>query len=81
MTCNLRDGIYEYFPWLQLGGVSCSRAGAGTALVGLAVPFFGPLYGLFVVVGFMVSFVAYFALMSSKDSGPCHGGSILRRPT
>ena len=65
----LRDGIYEYshgFNWVALVALAL---GAGTALVGLAVPFLRPLYDYSWFVGFIVSFVTYFALMRLPRQG------------
>jgi NCS1 family nucleobase:cation symporter-1 len=59
----LRGGAYEYshgFNWMALGALAL---GAGTALVGLAIPMLRPLYDYSWFVGFFVSFVAYYALM------------------
>jgi nucleobase:cation symporter-1, NCS1 family len=62
----LRDGAYEYsggFNWVAVGALVL---GAGTALVGLAVPWLRVLYDYSWFVGFAVSFVAYYALMRSQ---------------
>jgi NCS1 family nucleobase:cation symporter-1 len=59
----LRGGVYEYshgFNWMALGALAL---GAGSALVGLAVPRLRPLYDYSWFVGFLVSFIAYYALM------------------
>jgi NCS1 family nucleobase:cation symporter-1 len=59
----LRDGAYEYsrgFNWLAVAALA---TGAGTALVGLLVPWLRPLYDYSWFVGFAVSFVTYYALM------------------
>ena len=59
----LRGGAYEYsrgFNWLAITALA---AGAGTALVGLVVPALRPLYDYSWFVGFVVSFVTYYALM------------------
>src|SRR6266446_4093380 len=59
----LRGGVYEYshgFNWMALAALAL---GAGTALVGLAIPMLRPLYDYSWFVGFCVSFVAYYALM------------------
>ena len=64
----LRGGAYEYsrgFNWLA---VSALAAGAGTALVGLVVPSLRTLYDYSWFVGFVVSFVTYYALMKFHRS-------------
>ena len=58
-----RNGSYEYshgFNWRALISLA---AGAGTALVGLAVPPLRSLYDYSWFVGFAVSFASYYALM------------------
>src|SRR5215813_6605506 len=60
----LRRGAYEYsggFNWMALLALA---AGAGTALVGLAIPSLRTLYAHSWFVGFAISFVVYYALMS-----------------
>jgi NCS1 family nucleobase:cation symporter-1 len=60
----LRGGIYEYsngFNWLA---VLALVLGAAVALVGLVVPGLRVLYSYSWFVGFAVSFVAYYALMT-----------------
>jgi nucleobase:cation symporter-1, NCS1 family len=62
----LRGGAYEYwhgFNWLALGALA---AGAGTALVGLVAPLLRPLYDYSWFVGFSISFVVYYGLMTIK---------------
>jgi nucleobase:cation symporter-1, NCS1 family len=64
----LRGGIYEYskgFNWRAVGALAL---GAGTALVGLAIPSVRVLYDYSWFVGFAVSFVIYYATM--KSHGP-----------
>src|SRR6202163_4513697 len=66
----LRGGMYEYsrgFNWLA---VIALALGAGTALVGLVVAPLHVLYGYSWFVGFVVSFVAYYALMKMPRSNP-----------
>ncbi|HVM91220.1 MAG TPA: NCS1 family nucleobase:cation symporter-1 [Terriglobales bacterium] len=61
----LRGKTYEYshgFNWLA---VAALLLGAGTALVGLAVPSLRVLYDYSWFVGFAVSFAVYYALMKS----------------
>jgi NCS1 family nucleobase:cation symporter-1 len=60
----LRGGVYEYsrgFNWLA---VIALALGAGAALVGLVVSPLRVLYDYSWFVGFVVSFVAYYALMA-----------------
>ena len=62
----LRNGVYEYsrgFNWLALTALA---AGAGTALVGLAIPSLRTLYDYSWFVGFTVSFVIYYGLMQFR---------------
>ena len=61
----LRGKTYEYshgFNWLA---VAALLLGAGTALVGLAIPSLRVLYDYSWFVGFAVSFAVYYALMKS----------------
>src|SRR5579864_6610011 len=65
----LRNGVYEYsggFNWLALAALV---AGAGTALVGLAIPSLRTLYDYSWFVGFAISFVIYYGLMQFRK-GP-----------
>ena len=60
----LRDGIYEYsagFNWRAVGALAL---GAGTALIGLAIPSVRALYDYSWFVGFAVSFFAYYVMMA-----------------
>lgn len=62
----LRQGAYEYsggFNWLALTALA---AGAGTALVGLAIPSLRTLYDYSWFVGFVISFVLYYGLMQLR---------------
>jgi NCS1 family nucleobase:cation symporter-1 len=66
----LRGGAYEYsrgFNWLAIAALA---AGAGTALVGLVVPTLRTLYDYSWFVGFAVSFVIYYALMTAYQREP-----------
>jgi nucleobase:cation symporter-1, NCS1 family len=68
----LRGGAYEYsrgFNWLA---VIALALGAGTALVGLVVPPLRILYAYSWFVGFVVSFVTYYAFMKlrKREDGP-----------
>jgi NCS1 family nucleobase:cation symporter-1 len=59
----LRGGVYEYsrgFNWRAVGALAL---GAGTALAGLAIPSVRVLYDYSWFVGFIVAFVAYYAMM------------------
>jgi NCS1 family nucleobase:cation symporter-1 len=64
----LRNGIYEYSKGFNWRAVIALALGAGTALVGLAIPSLRPLYDYSWFVGFAVSFASYYALM--KSQGP-----------
>jgi len=62
-----RGGLYEYsggFHWQAIGALA---AGAGVAFVGLAVPAVRVLYNYAWFVGFLVSFLVYFALMNRVE--------------
>ena len=62
----LRGGAYEYSGGFNWSALTALALGAGTALVGLVVPFLRPLYDYSWFVGFVVSFVAYYALMKLR---------------
>src|ERR1700751_144024 len=59
----LRSGIYEYSKGFNWRALMALAFGAGTALVGLAVPSLRALYDYSWFVGFAVSFVSYYVLM------------------
>jgi NCS1 family nucleobase:cation symporter-1 len=59
----LRGGIYEYSKGFNWRAVIALALGAGTALVGLAVPWVRVLYDYSWFVGFAVSFAVYYAMM------------------
>ncbi|MFY9950534.1 MAG: NCS1 family nucleobase:cation symporter-1 [Candidatus Sulfotelmatobacter sp.] len=59
----LRGGIYEYSRGFNWRAVVALALGAGTALVGLAIPSVRVLYDYSWFVGFTVSFVVYYAMM------------------
>src|SRR5438876_3494212 len=59
----LRGGVYEYSRGFNWRAVAALAVGAGTALVGLAVPSVRVLYDYSWFVGFAVSFASYYALM------------------
>jgi nucleobase:cation symporter-1, NCS1 family len=68
----LRGGAYEYrhgFNWVAIIALA---AGAGTALVGLAVPALRSLYDYSWFVGFAVSFVVYYGLMKVQHEPGVH---------
>src|SRR6184192_1039048 len=59
-----RKGRYEYACGFNGTAVAALAAGAGVAFVGLVVPPLRVLYNYAWFVGFLVSFLAYFALMN-----------------
>src|ERR1700716_2225909 len=59
----LRGGIYEYFKGFNWRAMIALALGAGTALVGLAVPSVRVLYDYSWFLGFAVSFAVYYAMM------------------
>ena len=59
----LRGGIYEYSRGFNWRAVIALALGAGTALAGLIILSVRFLYDYSWFVGFLVSFVTYFALM------------------
>jgi len=59
----LRDGAYEYSSGFNYRAIVALAFGAGTALIGLVIPSLRTLYDYSWFVGFVVSFVTYFALM------------------
>jgi NCS1 family nucleobase:cation symporter-1 len=64
----LRGGIYEYAKGFNWRAVIALALGAGTALVGLAVPSVRVLYDYSWFVGFSVSFALYYAMMKFQHS-------------
>jgi NCS1 family nucleobase:cation symporter-1 len=64
----LRGGAYEYSQGINWRGVIALALGAATALAGLAIPSLRVLYDYSWFVGFVVSFVAYYGLMSPVQS-------------
>jgi NCS1 family nucleobase:cation symporter-1 len=62
----LRGGIYEYSRGFNWRAVIALALGAGTALSGLVIPSIRFLYDYSWFVGFVVSFAAYSAMMSSR---------------
>jgi nucleobase:cation symporter-1, NCS1 family len=62
-----RGGLYEYQRGVNWQGVASLAAGAGVAFVGLIVPQLRVLYNYAWFVGFIVSFLAYLALMVNAD--------------
>jgi len=59
----LRGGIYEYSSGFNWSAVFALALGAGTALIGLAIPSVRVLYDYSWFVGFAVSFAAYYVMM------------------
>ena len=59
-----RGGQYEYSRGFNWQAIVALAAGAGVAFVGLVVPTLRILYNYAWFVGFLVSFVTYFALMT-----------------
>jgi len=62
----LRGGSYEYSRGVNWRAVCALMLGVGTALVGLVVPLLRVLYDYSWSVGFTVSFLLYYTLMSSQ---------------
>jgi nucleobase:cation symporter-1, NCS1 family len=62
----LRGASYEYSKGVNWRAIFALLLGAGTALVGLAVTPLRALYDYSWFVGFVVSFIAYYALMKSR---------------
>ena len=65
----LRGGIYEYSRGFNWRALIALATGAGTALVGLAMPLLRVLYDYSWFVGFIVSFLAYYAMMRFHPQG------------
>jgi nucleobase:cation symporter-1, NCS1 family len=63
----LRNGIYEYRGGFQWQAIVALAAGAGVAFIGLVVSPLRILYNYAWFVGFLVSFVAYYALSSAPQ--------------
>jgi NCS1 family nucleobase:cation symporter-1 len=61
----LRGGAYEYSRGFNWRAVIALALGAGTALMGLVIPALRALYDYSWFVGFGVSFLAYYALMTA----------------
>src|SRR6202795_1475789 len=61
----LRGGRYEYSDGFHWQAIAALAAGAAIAFIGLAVPLLRVLYNYAWFVGFVVSFLAYFALMNN----------------
>jgi NCS1 family nucleobase:cation symporter-1 len=59
-----RGGLYEYSGGFHWQAIVALAAGAGVAFVGLAVPAVRVLYNYAWFVGFLVSFLVYFAMMN-----------------
>lgn len=65
----LRGGAYEYRHGFNWSAIIALTAGAGTALVGLAVSALRSLYDYSWFVGFAVSFAVYYGLMKMQQEG------------
>jgi len=63
----LRNGAYEYSGGFNWRALIALPAGAGTALVGLAIPSLRTLYDYSWFVGFAISFIVYYTLMRSHQ--------------
>ena len=62
-----RGGFYEFSSGVNWNAMGALAAGAGVAFVGLVFPPLRVLYNYAWFVGFAVSFVAYYALMSARQ--------------
>jgi len=62
----LRGGAYEYSAGVNWRAIVALAAGAGSALIGLAIPSLRTLYDYSWLVGFAVAFTSYYGLMQSK---------------
>ncbi len=62
-----RGGFYEFSGGVNWNAMGALAAGAGVAFVGLVFPPLRVLYNYAWFVGFGVSFVAYYALMSARQ--------------
>jgi len=60
-----RNGLYEYRLGFHWQAIAALAAGAGVAFIGLVVPPLRVLYNYAWFVGFLVSFIAYYALANS----------------
>jgi NCS1 family nucleobase:cation symporter-1 len=60
-----RNGLYEYQSGFHWQALAALVAGAGVAFIGLVIPPLHVLYNYAWFVGFMVSFLVYFAMMHS----------------
>jgi NCS1 family nucleobase:cation symporter-1 len=64
----LRGACYEYANGFNWSAIVALCAGAGTALIGLAIPALRVLYDYSWFVGFIVAFIVYYALMTLVPS-------------
>jgi len=62
-----RGGLYEYSRGFNWQAIAALAAGAGVAFVGLVVPVLRVLYNYAWFVGFLVSFITYYILMSKPE--------------
>ena len=60
-----RGGLYEYRHGFHWQAIAALAAGAGVAFIGLIVPPLRVLYNYAWFVGFLVSFLAYYALANT----------------
>ena len=63
-----RGGFYEFTGGFNRRAIAALAAGSGVAFVGLAYAPLRFLYDYAWFVGFLVSFVAYYALMSGQPA-------------
>ncbi|HJY88311.1 MAG TPA: NCS1 family nucleobase:cation symporter-1 [Candidatus Acidoferrales bacterium] len=62
-----RGGFYEFSGGFNWNAIAALLAGAGVAFIGVAYPPLRVLYNYAWFVGFAVSFLAYYALMSGRQ--------------
>ncbi len=72
----LRGGVYEYSRGFNWSALVALALGAGTALVGLAVPTLRTLYDYSWFVGFVISFVSYSGLMRGFGDSDLQTGVV-----
>ena len=73
----LRNGAYEYSHGFNWRAVIALGLGAGTALSGLSIPAMRFLYDYSWFVGFVISFVAYYAQMRRLAASTLIGKSLM----
>ncbi len=62
-----RGGFYEFSGGFNWNAIAALVAGIGVAFIGLAYPPLRALYNYAWFIGFLVSFVAYYALMGARQ--------------